>query len=211
MNSKIYLGCSPSILDGTEKKFEPSKTIITPQEYTFKTQMPPVLNQGMTNMCVTYSVGTHIDWNINMSKGTKCKDNNIDRKSIYSARTTFGDNGMTFKEALNYVKNKGVKTNVGLMKIDHYAKVGSELALKHALIANGPCVGGLMCYNDSSEFWNKKSGDSSLGGHAICIVGYNKDGFIIRNSWGSYWGSGGYSLMKYSDFNKFFEIWTIID
>lgn len=211
MSQKIYLGCRPSVLDGTEKKFEVSKTLILPTEYSFKTQMPPVLNQGSTNMCVTYSLGTHIDWNINMSRGTKCVDNNVDRKSIYSARSLSGDNGMTFKEALNYVKNTGVKTNIGLMKIDHYAKVGSETALKQALIANGPCIGGLMCYNDGNEFWNKGFNDTLLGGHSICIVGYNKDGFIIRNSWGSYWGNSGYCLMKYSDFDKFFEIWTIID
>lgn len=32
------------------------------------------------------------------------------------------------------------------------------------------------------------------GGHAICIVGYRKDGrFIIRNSWGTAWGDKGFA------------------
>lgn len=31
------------------------------------------------------------------------------------------------------------------------------------------------------------------GGHAVCIVGYNKNGFIIRNSWGESWGDKGYA------------------
>lgn len=210
MMGKLYLGCKPSVLNGTEKIFQPSKTMVLPQEYTFQSQMPPVLNQGQTNMCVTYAVGSHVDWNINMSKKTLCKDNNVDRKGIYSARTTMGDNGMQIKEALNYLKSKGVKTNVGVMKIDNYAKVNSEINLKQALIANGPCVGGLMCYNDSTEFW-KKGYNKPLGGHAISIVGYTKDGFIIRNSWGTSYGKGGYSILKYSDFNNFFELWTIID
>jgi len=31
------------------------------------------------------------------------------------------------------------------------------------------------------------------GGHAVCIVGYRKDGrFIIRNSWGTAWGDKGF-------------------
>lgn len=208
---KIYLGCTPSVIDGTEQKFEPAKTLKLPEEYSFQSQMPPVLNQGSTNMCVTYALGSHIDWNIDMDMKTKCKDNHVDRKAIYSARSVKGDNGMTFKEALGYVKHKGVKTDIGLVKIDHYAFVGSELALKQALIANGPCIGGLMCYNSGKEFWNKQPVDELLGGHAIAIVGYNKDGFILRNSWGSYWGQGGYTLMRYEDFLKFFEIWTIID
>lgn len=209
--SKIYLGCNPSVMDGSEKIYTPTKTLALPQEYSFQSQMSPVLNQGSTNMCVTYALGSHIDWNINMSKKTKCKDNNVDRKAIYSVRTKPGDNGMTFKEALEFVKNKGVKTNLGVVKIDHYAKVPSIDGLKHALIANGPCIGGLMCYNSFSEFWNQGYGDQLLGGHAICIVGYNKDGIVIRNSWGTGYGKGGYALMKYADFDKFFELWTIID
>ena len=108
---KIYLGCKPSVLNGTEKVFQPSKTLVLPGEYSFQNQMPPVLNQGSTNMCVTYAVASHIDWNINMDKKTKCKDNNVDRKSIYSARTVAGDNGMTIKEAMTYVKNTGVKNS----------------------------------------------------------------------------------------------------
>ena len=207
--SKIYLGCNPSVMDGSELIFEPSGTLKIPNEYTFQPQLSPVLNQGNTNMCVTYALSSHIDWNIDMTKRTKCKDNNVDRKAIYSARSESGDNGMTFKEALNYVKNTGVKTDVGLVKIDHYAKVGSVDTLKQAIIANGPCIGGLMCYNNYTEFWNGYS--NPLGGHAIAVIGYNKDGFIIRNSWGTSYGKGGYALMKYSDFPKFFELWTIID
>ncbi len=211
MSSNVYLGCNPSKLDGTEQIFIPNKTLSIPKEYSFQAQLPPVLNQGNTNMCVTYALGTHIDWSIDMSKMTKCKDNNIDRKSIYSAKTSLGDGGMSFKEALNYVKHKGVKTNVGVVKINHYAKIGSIETLKQALIANGPCLGGLMCYNNLTEFWKKGFNDKPMGGHAICIVGFNQDGFIIRNSWGTSYGKGGYAVMKYSDFNNFFEIWTIID
>lgn len=211
MMKNMFYGCTPSVLDGTENKFTSISTLKVPQEYSFQNQMPPVLNQGATNMCVTYAVGSHLDWNLNMTTKMKCKDNNVDRKAIYSARTTFGDNGMTFKDALNFIKNKGVKTNMGIVKIDNYAKVNSSELLKQALIVNGPCVGGLMVYNDTTEFWKKMYGNNQLGGHAIAIVGYNKDGFIIRNSWGTTYGNGGYAILKYSDFNNFFEVWTIID
>lgn len=38
------------------------------------------------------------------------------------------------------------------------------------------------------------------GGHAIAIVGYTADGFIIQNSWGPDWGEGGFALLPYGDY-----------
>lgn len=37
------------------------------------------------------------------------------------------------------------------------------------------------------------------GGHAFAIVGYNRRGFIIQNSWGRRWGSAGLALLTYDD------------
>lgn len=37
------------------------------------------------------------------------------------------------------------------------------------------------------------------GLHAFAIVGYTPEGFIIQNSWGRSWGSGGYALLAYED------------
>lgn len=37
------------------------------------------------------------------------------------------------------------------------------------------------------------------GGHAFAIVGYNKDGFIIQNSWDTAWGSAGRAVLTYED------------
>ncbi len=31
------------------------------------------------------------------------------------------------------------------------------------------------------------------GGHAVCLVGYTKKYFIVRNSWGTGWGDGGFA------------------
>jgi hypothetical protein len=40
------------------------------------------------------------------------------------------------------------------------------------------------------------------GGHAFVIVGYNSRGFIIQNSWGTSWGSGGLALLTYEDWSQ---------
>lgn len=41
--------------------------------------------------------------------------------------------------------------------------------------------------------------DRAEDGHAIAIVGYTRDGFIIQNSWGEKWGNKGFALLPYED------------
>ena len=45
-------------------------------------------------------------------------------------------------------------------------------------------------WNDSSEI---------LGGHAFALVGYNRYGFIVQNSWGESWGNLGFAILSYED------------
>ena len=35
--------------------------------------------------------------------------------------------------------------------------------------------------------------DTTRGGHAVAIVGYRTGRFIVRNSWGTTWGDGGFA------------------
>ncbi len=39
------------------------------------------------------------------------------------------------------------------------------------------------------------------GGHAFAIVGYDKDGFLVQNSWGADWGDTGIALWTYEDWS----------
>lgn len=36
-------------------------------------------------------------------------------------------------------------------------------------------------------------------GHAVALVGYTRDGFIIQNSWGPTWGYKGFAVLPYED------------
>lgn len=40
---------------------------------------------------------------------------------------------------------------------------------------------------------------SQTGGHAYALVGFNREGFIIQNSWGEAFGAGGFALLTYAD------------
>ena len=51
------------------------------------------------------------------------------------------------------------------------------------------------------------SGGKEEIGHAVVVCGYNKDGFIIQNSWGRDWGDCGFGLIRYEDFiNQYYML-----
>lgn len=72
----------------------------------------------------------------------------------------------------------------------------------NALMAGFPICFGMYVYYSFFDNQVSQTGivpmptidDSIAGGHAMVIVGYRKedDTFIVRNSWGKYWGQGGY-------------------
>ena len=203
------LGCLPSKMDGTEHVFgNGSQTIDMPSSYSYKEYMPKVLDQGSESICVPCSVSAFLNWRENLKDGD-VKDNKIDYYELYGIRTNEGE-GMTFKEAFRYLRHHGVKSKAGVLKINEYALVRNFMDLKFALIINGPCFGALPVYNDKPEFWNKEYGDGFYGYHAISIVGYNETGFIIRNSWGTGFADKGYTTLKYEDFSKMVEAWTVM-
>ncbi|MCD4671370.1 MAG: C1 family peptidase [Anaerolineaceae bacterium] len=52
------------------------------------------------------------------------------------------------------------------------------------------------------SWWNATSTNGNLdeyhkppapAGHAVALVGYTEDRFIVRNSWGTHWGDGGFA------------------
>jgi C1A family cysteine protease len=85
--------------------------------------------------------------------------------------------------------------------------------IKTAVYSNMPVVFGSLVYGQIFSVGSRgdiampKRGEECVGGHAMLIVGYddahvNLDGskgaFIIRNSWGSGWGMGGYGYLPYN-------------
>jgi len=59
-------------------------------------------------------------------------------------------------------------------------------------------------------------GDKAEGGHAVLLCGYKDEtkNFLVRNSWGEDWGSGGYFWMPYeyvTDPDLSDDFWTIRD
>lgn len=86
------------------------------------------------------------------------------------------------------------------LKIASYINLGpSLLAWRRWLAGNGP----LLVRLDVDETWANASvvprldayrADTARGGHAVALVGYTPEGFIVRNSWGDSWGADGFAF-----------------
>lgn len=53
--------------------------------------------------------------------------------------------------------------------------------------------------HDVVELW---SGEQMIGGHAMCVTGYDTRGVYVHNSWGKYWGNGGHCRLSWDFFRQ---------
>jgi C1A family cysteine protease len=90
-----------------------------------------------------------------------------------------------------------------------YSRVDqTEDAMLSALAQRNPIVVGFTVYESFESTDTAKTGivpipgpkEKVLGGHAVLVVGYNRDkqAFIVRNSWGSHWGDHGYCYFPFA-------------
>jgi len=93
-------------------------------------------------------------------------------------------------------------------------------SMKTSLYNKNPFVVGIAVYSSFESEEVAKTGmvpmpsdnEECLGGHAIVCVGYTKDHWIMRNSWGSSWGDKGYFYLPYLyllDSNLSSDLWNI--
>ena len=101
-------------------------------------------------------------------------------------------------------------------RIKSYYRVMDGNAIKTALKDGNAVVFGMMVYKN---FWSYKTGvykdytGGQLGGHAMCLVGYDddKNAYLVRNSWGNSWGEYGYGWIDYNTFDKhLMDAWVIV-
>lgn len=88
------------------------------------------------------------------------------------------------------------------LTIASHSAATATAARKAAIANGGPVIAALEVFRD---FLYYKGGiyipvtTESVGYHAVAVIGYDDPGkyWIIKNSWGSGWGSGGYGRIAY--------------
>ena len=100
---------------------------------------------------------------------------------------------------------RAAKENLALS----YARIAHVVpeAIEQVLFSGKPVLFGFTVYDSFEGPEIAQTGilnlpgkfEGNLGGHAVLCVGYDRPGqrFLIRNSWGTGWGLGGYFWMPY--------------
>jgi len=85
-----------------------------------------------------------------------------------------------------------------------YTKLGGIQATKDWVANQGPVQACFTVYSDfyyyyQSGVYRKTANATVIGGHCVCIVGYddNLQCWICKNSWGTSWGESGYFRIGY--------------
>ena len=148
-------------------------------------------------------------------------------RDMYPPETNCGFDWVDYKGDL---KDELIETLTASFpfRIDNYGRLDLEdvdwlMNAKYYLANDIPVIIGAYIDQDferlSSDVngvWNYRGDVSStIGGHAMCVLGYNdyKHGgaFLVRNSWGDSFGVEGNLWIKYSDFRKIVgEAWVIL-
>lgn len=201
----------------------------------YRSNLLPIRNQGSQGTCYAQSVACMKEW---QEKNDYNLDEYLSPQFFYNNRDNLYDldennnSGMFGRNVMKLLCKIGIcleksypygliehKNNISDYcykeanehKIKGYASINSIESLKKSLKYNGLCLIAFPIYNYTSQMWIKRNNDTFLGGHAMTVVGYLEDCFIIRNSWGQEWGDNGYCYYYYKDWGKHWELWTTID
>ena len=96
----------------------------------------------------------------------------------------FQTSGMNVK----FFQNEGTQTTVEMLKF---------LIHKYDFLHAGFEINSGW-YKATEEDPIIKKTSTSLGGHAVLLVGYDQIGVYIQNSWGKGWGSKGFAILPWS-------------
>lgn len=95
-------------------------------------------------------------------------------------------------------------------RIANYARITTMEGLKRALLEIGPCYLQLPLYAARPYFWRQSVGEMASGGHAVTVVGFTKEGFILKNSWGHMWNGDGCIIFPYDEWHIHLECWVSV-
>lgn len=179
---------------------------------------PPVTNQGSTPQCVPYSAAYEQNWQDRVEHG---RFYNFDEATFFN-RIGGTSSGAVMRYALDELRADGypeadMTPSSNLHRIEGYASVEKSIqAFKQAIIN----FGGLLVIGPWWPNWEHPIGTKAVlpapsggaSGHAWWAVGWDENGVIGQNSWGTLWGDGGLFRMPWwYATNAMWDAWTTVD
>lgn len=205
-----------------------------PEEFALK--MPKVKNQGSVGSCVAHAIATTAEY-FNMKQHNL--DTELSVGYIYGNRvfplgtgsgmvtryaiSNFCADGAPFltdfplhcevpkiieevKKVKDSLHDKAVN-----FRFTSYVSVSKEAEMKTALMDGNPIIIAVDWYDDMKVKDGKfnTSKNKKTGGHAMVIYGWTKEGWLVQNSWGKWWGTHGTAIWPYD--YKLRECYAIVD
>lgn len=141
--------------------------------------------------------------NLNKYPTTFIESSGTQTKSALKIARKYGcvtESILPMNGGLSKLKSAAFYTMASRFRINSFHSLGTDANKWRAWIATqGPVLTRL---NVDSAWYEATQNNGKLehyrantarGGHAVCLVGYTGNGFIVRNSWGDDWGDGGFA------------------
>jgi len=126
----------------------------------------------------------------------------VNPDDIYKQRLDTKSDGMYCRTAMKILQSYGIWK---------YARAETILDVKVSLYLSGLAMINVPMYNIGTTMWKPVVRSQKIhNGHAMTIVGWNKIGFILKNSWGVDWGENGYTIFPYEDWGRHWVVWVTI-
>jgi hypothetical protein len=199
-----------------------------------------VLDQGVQGACTGFGLAATINY-LRASRGQKglvspamlfamarrydqWPGENYDYSSARGAMKGWHKHGVCLDKSWPLTRKAGITPALQQEALDiplgAYFRVFSRIndvqaALRDVgvLFASAKTHGGWDAPRGGKIAWRPNAGEEDTG-HAFCIIGYTRDGFLVQNSWGD-WGGftvgkhtySGVALWSYADFEA--NVWDV--
>jgi C1A family cysteine protease len=241
---KFSLGCFKDPIDSRDIPMNLVLPVIpVPVSFDFTKLMSPVRDQGNEGTCVAFASVTGVKEFQDKKEYHKliklsprflynlCKKfDGLPQEGTYPriAMKVLLNYGVCHESFWPYLANqkslplKGADKDARKFKIKAYARLKSQLEMKRSLLINGPFLAGVKVFKSWFSKKVERSGfipmpkrsDKLMGGHAICIMGYDDklNIFKFKNSWGIEWADQGYGYLPYKYIGKYCsDAWSATD
>lgn len=236
INYKLYMKNSVIPSPDDDRDYTPETVCLASPPLPTEYKLPyraPILDQSIYGSCVAHSLATAMYYGESVAKITNHK---YSIGFIYGNRTNdqYQEEGMIIREALKQLNHDGdclykdfpynntypwckskikekeeeLKAKAAPNKIINYFRLNTVNDIKRSIMITGSVVCSIQIYSKfGANTPIPDKNEESLCCHAVCIVGWDNTGWIMQNSWGSYWGNKGYFHLPYE--YKLDECWGL--
>jgi hypothetical protein len=210
-------GCLEDKLDDRDFLVEDilgATDIVVPEEFTIK--IIDAKDQGAQKStrvaCTCYSTYHAAETMIEVALKQEINSDPIKGWELQGLLGTRSASGDYVRTALKSLVQNGLATDDGFHMFGGFATLGTGavsgavLKMKQALYSGTPIITSIRIYENTSAGIRNGTLPTPVGklvtGHAVTIIGYSKEGWLILNSFGAKWGkykNGTFWVLPYAN------------